>query len=167
MRYRLEEDHYDNDAMTLLPAGTEVGDGCANPWRYPASVPAPNAGLSGKPRPPSRSMTPLDDEAKREWRAHFEGDVPDRDPTKAIPITPADGKRDAQGNVKPDRQPSPPGQPNPAPAVPNEPAHTGVNPMKDQSVAKEDPLGNRTPEQHKPGEDKPLPGAASPKPTKG
>lgn len=128
MKWRLDEDHYDNDAMVSLPAGTEVGDGCANEWRYPAS--SANKALAGKPRPPSRNMTPLDAEAKKVWNEAFgEGERPERDPTKAIPITPVEAKRDTAGNIQPS---APPHQP-PAVRVPP----TGENVTKDDSVAKE------------------------------
>jgi len=124
MKWRLDEAHYDSDAMQTLETGTIVGDGCANEWRYPET--AADKTLRGKPRPPSRSMTPLDDEAKVAWEDKF-GDKdppPPHDPTKPIPITTA--ARDAQGNIKA-AQPRPPGQP------------TGENVTKDPSVAKEDP----------------------------
>lgn len=164
MKWRLDEPHYDNDSMMTLDTGTEVGDGCANNWRYPDA--SANKALAGKPRPPSRSMTPLDDEAKKVWHQEFGGEAPERDPTRAVPITPADGKRDTMGHMKPDQpRPAPPGQPNPAPAVPNEPAKFGSDVTKDDSVAKEDSALNKTPEQHKPEESKPA--GFPPKPTKG
>lgn len=131
MKYRLDEDHYDNDSMQLLPTGTVVGDGCDNPWRYPAS--SPNKALAGTPRPPSRAMTPVDDEAKREYAKHFNEGVPERDPTRAVPITPIDGKRDVAGNVRPASAASAP--PNPSVKVPA----TGENVTKDDSVAKDKP----------------------------
>jgi hypothetical protein len=147
MRYRLDEDHYDSDSMQLLPTGTEVGDGCPNLWRYPET--SPNKSLAGKPRPPSRAMTPLDDEARREYKEKFEGEAPDRDPTKAVPLTGV--PRDGQGHVKA----APPGQSNPAPKNPTEKQPLGVNVLKDDSLAKEDPALNKTPEQHSPATSKP------------
>lgn len=160
MKWRLDEPHFDSDASLTLPEGTVVGDGCENQWRYPES--SANRAVAGKPRPPSRSMTPLDDEARRVWDEAFGEEPPERDPTKKIPITPIDGKRDVAGNVKQETPPRPPGEINPALKVPNEPAHTGENVTKDKSVAEEDPLGNRTPEQHRPGENKPAAPAAQP-----
>ena len=97
MKWRLDEQHYDSDAMKLLEVGTVVGDGCENEWRYPdTAVPKE---LRGKPRPPSRAMSPMDDEAKKAWFDKFGGEAPERDPTAAIPLTTV--PRDAAGNVKP------------------------------------------------------------------
>lgn len=82
MKYRLDETHYDE--FVELPAGTEVGDGTEITWKYGSNV--ANVALRGKWKPPSRSMTPLDDEAKRAFAAHFKEEAPERDPTAKIPI---------------------------------------------------------------------------------
>lgn len=75
MRYRLDSQHYIDDK--LLEEGTEIGDGTPFPWRFE----------DGTARPPSRSMVPLDDEAKRLFKEHFKTEGPvERDPTKAIPV---------------------------------------------------------------------------------
>lgn len=107
MKWRLDEQHYDSDAMKVLEVGTVVGDGCENLWRYPEA--AADKSLRGKPRPPSRSMTPLDDEAKKAWAEKFgDAEPPAHDPTKPIPITTI--PRDAAGNIK-TAQPKPPSTP--------------------------------------------------------
>lgn len=100
MRYRLDEQTYVNDR--LLEPGWEVGDGpgSVDPWKY--SVNDPNPILRGKFRPPGRYCTPLDDEARAAFEAHFGAgsltNRPEMDPTKAVPITTVE--RDAAGNVK-------------------------------------------------------------------
>ena len=100
MRFRLDEQTYVNDR--LLEPGWEVGDGpgSVDPWKYSAND--PNRLLRGTFRPPGRYTTPLDDEARAAFEAHFGAgsleNRPDMDPTRAIPITTVE--RDAQGNVK-------------------------------------------------------------------
>lgn len=74
MKYRLDAQHYYLDM--LLEPGTEVGDGTSFPWRD----------KTGHPLDPSVSMTPLDEEAKRAVKAKFGTGLPERDPTKAIPL---------------------------------------------------------------------------------
>jgi hypothetical protein len=78
MKYRLDESHYDEYAE--LPAGTEVGDGTAVSWKYPETI--DNVTLRGKYKPPSKSMTPLDDEAKKAYAEHFKIEAPVKDPEK-------------------------------------------------------------------------------------
>lgn len=82
MKYRLDERHYDE--FVELPAGTEVGDGTEVSWKYPTTC--ANVMLRGQYKPPSMSMTPLDDEAKKAFAAKFGGEAPERDPTAKIPI---------------------------------------------------------------------------------
>lgn len=95
MKYRLDEKHYVDDM--LLEAGTEVGDDTGYPWRYERDTMTkdkegkPYLIKAGQPRPPSVSMTPLDDEAKNLFERHFGTQAPERDPTKPIPV---------MGNVK-------------------------------------------------------------------
>lgn len=156
MRYRLNETHYDE--MAELPAGTEVGDGTGVTWKYPETI--DNVALRGKYKPPARSMTPLDDEAKKAYAEYFKTDAPNPDPDKKPTVFSSDPS--ASGTAAPSTGPAftgkpiaPPARPNPAPNNPTEKAKTGIDPMKDDSVAKEDPLGNKTPEGHKPSESKP------------
>lgn len=153
MRYRLDEDHYDE--FVQLPAGTEVGDGCEVTWKYPNNV--ENAALRGKYKPPSKSMTPLDDEARAAYEKHFNQDSPERDPSKKasiFSIDPSDTGTAAPstGNAFTGKPIAGPDRPNPAPNNPTEKARTGIDPTKDDSVAKEDPLANKTPVGHKPSE---------------
>lgn len=88
MQYRLDEPHYIHD--TILEAGTIIGDETAIPFRYERDVMANADGKggarAGDPMPPSRSMTPFDDEARRMYQERFNGQAPDRDPTKSIPM---------------------------------------------------------------------------------
>lgn len=109
MRYRLDEKHYVDDM--LLEMGTEVGDDTGYPWRYERDTMTkdkegkPYLIKAGQPRPPSVSMTPLDDEAKKLFEKHFGTQAPERDPTKPIPV---------MGNVKQEgmKQPTPTPQQN-------------------------------------------------------
>lgn len=156
MRYRLDEAHYDE--FVELPAGTEVGDGTEISWKYPTTC--ANVALRGKYKPPSRSMTPIDDEAKKAFANYFNEEAPERDPTKAIPIHGTDPNAGGTaagptGTAFTGKPIAPPNRPNPAPNNPTEKAKTGIDPMKDDSLAKEDPALNRTPEGHKPSESKP------------
>jgi hypothetical protein len=157
MRYRLDADHYDE--FNLLPAGTIVGDGCEVSWKYLPTVADPK--LRNAYKPPSMEMTPLDDEAKRAYNERF-GSVPfEKDPTNKISlfggINPSDTGSAAPHTIAFTGKPTvaPPGRPNPAPNNPTEKPHTGIDPTKDDSVAKEDPLGNKTPIGHKPSESLP------------
>lgn len=89
MQYRLEEEHQAYEQV--LPAGTIVGDGTPFPWRYETDVRAnfegKGAAKAGDPMPPSRAMTPLDDEAHRLFQKHFNNEAPPpRDPTASIPL---------------------------------------------------------------------------------
>lgn len=156
MRYRLNEDHYDE--FVQLPAGTEVGDGCEVSWKYPNNV--ENAALRGKYKPPSQSMTPLDDEARAAFAEHFKQESSERDPLKKasiFSIDPSDtgSAAPSTGNAFTGKPVAAPSRPNPAPEVPTEPKKTGIDPTKDDSVANEDPLGNKTPVGHKPSESLP------------
>lgn len=116
MRYRLDEPHYIDDRY--LDTGTEIGDDTPVPYRYTKDTSSLDENgkkivlPAGSAVPPSRAMTPLDDEAKKLFAKRFPGDSkPDIDPTKPIPV---------MGNVK-TSQPLAQGQPprpvahNPAP----------------------------------------------------
>jgi len=75
MRYRLDVQHYIHDRM--LEPGHIIGDG--------TDVPMVNG--DGSPMLPSTGMTPLDDEAADAMRKRYPGvRMPERDPTKAIPL---------------------------------------------------------------------------------
>lgn len=156
MRYRLDEAHYDE--FVELPAGTEVGDGTEISWKYPTTI--DNVALRGKYKPPSKSMTPLDDEARKAFEDYFKEEAPERDPTKKIPIMGTDPNNTGTaapptGNTFTGKPIAPPNRPNPAPENPTEKARTGIDPTKDNSLAKEDPALNKTPVAHKPSESKP------------
>jgi hypothetical protein len=150
MRYRLDADHYDE--FNLLPAGTIVGDGCEVSWKYLPIVADPK--LRNTYKPPSMEMTPLDEEARKAYNDRFGLIPPDKDPTNKIPlfsVDPSDTGSAAPHTIAFTGKPTiaPPGRPNPAPNNPTEKTHTGIDPMKDDSVAKEDPLSNKTPIGHK------------------
>lgn len=75
MKFRLDERHYINDR--LLEPGHVIGEGTDVPMVLP----------NGDPIHPSASMTPLDDEAMEVFKQRFPGArMPERDPTKAIPL---------------------------------------------------------------------------------
>lgn len=86
MKYRLDADHYIDDK--LIPAGTVIGDETEIPYRFVSDVPDGKGGISkaGDPKPPSRSMIPVDGEAKQLFEKEFGQTAPERDPTKAIPL---------------------------------------------------------------------------------
>lgn len=75
MRFRLDAQHYINDR--LLEPGHIIGDGTDVPF----------VDAKGRQMQPSVSMTPLDDEAWDVFKQRFPGtQMPERDPTKAIPL---------------------------------------------------------------------------------
>lgn len=75
MKYRLDVQHYINDR--LLEPGHIIGD----------ETDVPFVDAKGHPMVPSRGMTPLDHEARAHMEKAFPGvEMPERDPTKAIPI---------------------------------------------------------------------------------
>lgn len=74
MKYRLDTDHYIYDRV--IPEGTVIGDDTDFAFRY----------ADGSAMPPSREMTPLDDEAKKIVLKRFPEGRPDSDPTKAVPL---------------------------------------------------------------------------------
>lgn len=75
MRYRLDAQHYINDR--LLEPGHIIGEGTDVPF----------VDRKGRSMRPSVSMTPLDADAVAEFKRAFPGaEMPERDPTKAIPI---------------------------------------------------------------------------------
>ncbi len=134
MKFRLDTHHYRDDK--LIEPGTVVGDDCEIAWRD----------AKGHPYPPSRGMTPLDEEAKRMMKETFDTDAPDRDPTKPIPMqgTGDKVKVQAPGVPRPGTTPqaahaeqvkiaNPPANPAPTRAVPpptNESFKT-TEPLKD------------------------------------
>lgn len=85
MKLLLEVDHYVDDR--LLEKGLFVGDDkdCVHDWRYLTDVPSVNA-KAGQLRPLSHAMTPMDDEAKKEFFRLFGTSKVEIDPTAAIPI---------------------------------------------------------------------------------
>lgn len=75
MKFRLDAPHYINDR--LLEAGHIIGDETDVPMVLP----------NGEPLKPSVSMSPLDEEAVVVFKNTFPGSrLPERDPTKAIPL---------------------------------------------------------------------------------
>lgn len=75
MQFRLDTQHYINDR--LLEAGTIIGDDTGIAMVLP----------NGDQMKPSVNMTPLDDEARKLFSETFPGArLPERDPTKAIPL---------------------------------------------------------------------------------
>ena len=87
MQYRLDAQHYIDDM--LLEPGTVIGDDSGSiAYRYVQDTDDGRGGVAkkGSSRPPSRQMTPLDDEAKKLYADYFGTTAPERDPTKAIPV---------------------------------------------------------------------------------
>lgn len=119
MKWRLDESHYDE--FVELPAGTEVGDGTEISWKYPMTC--ANVKLRGQYKPPSMSMTPLDDEAKKAFAAKFGGEAPERDLTKKIPIMGTDPN--SSGTAAPPTGNAFTGKPVIPPPIKPEPAKPG------------------------------------------
>jgi len=81
MRYRLDAQHYIHDR--LLEPGHIIGDGTDVPF----------TDRRGQPMRPSRSMTPLDGDAKAAFQKAFPGaELPNADALAAIPIHEHDGR---------------------------------------------------------------------------
>lgn len=75
MKFRLDAQHYIHDR--LLEPNTIIGD----------ETDIPMVLANGDPLKPSVNMTPLDDEARALFKETFPGSrLPERDPTKAIPL---------------------------------------------------------------------------------
>lgn len=83
MKYRLAEQHYMYDQV--LEPGTEIGDDTSFPHRAPKDDPRTGR-KRGDRLPPSRAMIPLDDEAKKDFKAKFGEEAPGFDPTMDIPL---------------------------------------------------------------------------------
>lgn len=136
MRWRLEEKHYIDDQV--LEPGTLVGDETEHPYVFTKADPKLGRKV-GEPMPPSRAMTPMDEEARAVWRKAFGDEPVERDPLKAIPLTGAQGSP----TVKP-------------------------NPTKQPENVKQGPATQKEPEQPKTGmlaESKPPLSPSTPQPT--
>lgn len=90
MRFFLDQAHYVEDR--LLDKGVIVGDSAegqpapVHPWRWPRENKRIGV-TAGQAMKPSRWMVPLDDEAKKLYKATFGEEPPERDPFAAIPLT--------------------------------------------------------------------------------
>src|SRR6185295_14956781 len=111
MKWQLTEPHHIDEQV--LPAGTTIGDETSWPYRAPKDDPKIGR-KAGDALPPSSNMLPYDDEARKFYDKHFEGKVPEGDPTKSIPLTGAPGAPRVQG-VAPQPKVTAPAAPNPAP----------------------------------------------------
>lgn len=83
MKYRLAEQHYMYDQV--LEPGTEIGDDTPFPHRAPKDD-LRTGRKRGDRLPPSRAMIPMDDEAKKDFKAKFGEEAPSVDPTMDIPL---------------------------------------------------------------------------------
>lgn len=88
MKWQLLEPHHIDEQV--LPAGTIIGDDTQWPYRSTYDDPKIKR-RKGDYLPPSRAMTPLDDEAYKAFSEAFGGEVPVTDPAKSIPLTGAQG----------------------------------------------------------------------------
>ena len=84
MKYQLLEPHHIDEMV--LPAGTIIGDGTQWPFRSTYDDKKIDRKI-GDPLPPSRAMTPMDDEARALFDKEYHGEVPEVDPTRSIPLT--------------------------------------------------------------------------------
>lgn len=121
MKWQLTEPHHIDEQV--LPAGTIIGD--ETQWPYRSSYNDPKIKRKiGDPLPPSRAMTPMDDEAHRAFEAAFGEGVEPQDPSKSVPLTGAQGAPKVHGpGVKPEPLKSGPVNPAPSDDVPK----TGLN----------------------------------------
>lgn len=100
MRWQLLEPHHIDEQV--LPAGTVIGDDTQWPYRstYNEKKNKYGGGVDrkiGDALPPSRAMTPMDDDARKVFEDVFGGEIPDTDPTKSIPLTGAPGAPTVRG----------------------------------------------------------------------
>lgn len=108
MKYRLDAPHFIDDMY--LETGSEVGDDTGIPFRFArdSNTVRPDGKRvvvkKGDRMLPSIAMTPLDDEAKREYKERFGAEPPDVDPTQRIPIM---GNVKSSENIQPGRNPIP------------------------------------------------------------
>lgn len=84
MLWRLDGDHQIDEQ--ILPEGTVIGDETQWPFRATKADPKINRKV-GDPLPPSTQMTPLDDEARKVFKAKFGTEAPNKDPLASIPLT--------------------------------------------------------------------------------
>lgn len=88
MKWQLLEPHYIDEQV--LPAGTAIGDDTQ--WPFRSTYNDKKIGRKiGDPLPPSRAMTPMDEEAREAFQEAFHGEIPETDPTRSIPLTGAEG----------------------------------------------------------------------------
>lgn len=113
MRWQLLEPHHIDEQV--LPAGTVIGDDTQWPFRSTYNDKKINRKI-GDALPPSRAMTPMDDEARKVFGEVFQGEIPDPDPTRSIPLTGAPDSPKVRGPG----QPIPPATHQPVNAAPKD-----------------------------------------------
>ncbi|SRR6266446_7343820 len=119
MKWQLLEPHH-IDEQVLSP-GTIIGDDTQ--WPYRAAKEDRKIGRKvGDALPPSRAMTPMDDEARKIFYEKFGGEIPETDPTKSIPLTGAEGSPKVAG---PGQRP-PPFKQEPVNPAPEPAPQTGI-----------------------------------------
>lgn len=121
MKWQLLEPHHIDEQV--LPAGTVIGDDTQWPYRatYNEKKNKFGGGVDrkiGDPLPPSRAMTPMDDEARKVYDDVFGGEIPNPDPTRSIPLT---GAPDSPKVAGPGSKP-PPASPQPVNSAPKDDA---------------------------------------------
>lgn len=120
MKWQLLEPHHIDEQV--LPAGTIIGDDTQ--WPYRSTYNDKKIGRKvGDALPPSRAMTPMDDEARRVFNDVFEGEIPNTDPTASIPLT---GAPNAPKVAGPGQRPPPFKQEPVNPAPKDEGPKTGI-----------------------------------------
>ena len=124
MKFRLDAQHYLHDR--LLEAGTEIGEDVGIPMVLP----------NGERMKPSVYMTPLDEEAKALFSETFPGTkLPERDPTKAIPLRGTGDIAKQPGTVPAQTTPVVPPKPHQDPNVATKPTGAAPDPKKAESPA--------------------------------
>lgn len=117
MKWQLLGPHHIDEMV--LPAGTIIGDDTQWPFRSTYNDKKIDRKI-GDPLPPSREMIPMDDEAREMFDKAFDGEVPEADPTRSIPLTGAPEAPKVRGvGEKPPVSTPQPVNPAPKDNVPN------------------------------------------------
>lgn len=112
MKWRLDMPHQIDEQV--LEAGTIIGDDTQWPFRA-LKDDSKIKRKKGDALPPSHAMSPVDDEARKVYKAKFGDDAPNSDPLASIPLTGAPGAPKIAGTASPQPKVNAPGPVNPAP----------------------------------------------------
>lgn len=143
MKWQLLEPHHIDEQV--LPPGTIIGDDTQWPYRSTYNDKKIDRKV-GDPLPPSRAMTPMDDEAREAFETAFDGEIPEVDPTRSIPLTGAEGAPRVSGpGAKP-----PPAKSKSINETPDDSPRTGLNAPSRPPLSPSTPQPDLKPELRKP-----------------